>query len=84
MKATINPFTREVTIASDYGVFQITLEFTELDEWNSFNFGNKRYDFHFQYDSDLKQDEYVNVYELDEDGEPIWQNNLITKTIIEW
>lgn len=84
MKAVINPFTREVIITSADEMHTTTLQFDELDEWYSFSFDNKQYDCHFQYDSDLKQDEYVNVYAIDEDGEPNWQWNLINKVTIEW
>lgn len=72
MRAKVNPFTREVEIT--YNGEMLTITFRQIDEWCRFNFGDKSFDAHFQYDDGFS----FSVYANDEyTQENFYQNNLI-------
>ena len=56
---TINAFTKEVRIKAGEVCFEI--QFTDLDEWYSFEFEGQVYDVHFHYDEKLWFNIYRNV-----------------------
>lgn len=56
---TINPFTKETEITIKDETF--TFQFTELDEWDSFEYSKNIYDVHFHYDEKIWFSIYKNV-----------------------
>ena len=74
MKATVNPFTREVIL--DNGHESKTIQFTELDEWISVRFSDDSlYDIHFLYDEKFE----VCAYLIDNPNDIMYGENVITK-----
>jgi hypothetical protein len=61
----VNPFTGIAYVSSKVGNTQQEIEIvveTLLDEWSSFEFGDKVYDIHFYYDTEFS----VSIYDADD------------------
>jgi len=79
MKARVNPFTREVIL--DNGREELSVQFTDLDEWNSVNFQDgSMYDVHFYYDDTFQ----LSVYLIEGDGQVAYDESVLTKINIEY
>jgi hypothetical protein len=63
-KVEVNPFKKQAIINAKIGVISYTREiyYQEVDEWNSFQFGDHVFDIHFHYDDEF----CVNVYKVEE------------------
>lgn len=79
MKARVNPFTREVIL--DNGREELSIQFTELDEWHTINFKDgSSYDIHFYYEDTFE----LSVYLIDGDGQVAYDESVLTKINIEY
>lgn len=79
MKARVNPFTREVIL--DNGREELSVQFTDLDEWSSLKFSDgSSYDIHFYYEDTFQ----LSVYLIEDDGDIAYDENVITKINIEY
>ena len=69
-KVQVNPFKREAIINSKIGTIQYTrsIYFDDIDEWNSFEFGENIFDIHFHYDAEF----LVSIYPV--------ENNVVDYT----
>jgi hypothetical protein len=79
MKARVNPFTREVILDNERE--ELSVQFTELDEWHTINFKDGSiYDVHFYYEDVFE----LSAYAHDENGWTDYTDNSITKINIEY
>ena len=65
---TVNPFTRRAVIYKEEypsgESYTLEIQFNDLDEWYSFNIGDKMYDAHFLYEGEFS----FNIYPVDENN----------------
>tara|TARA_R110000868_G_C10855753_1_gene761107 strand:- start:585 stop:824 length:240 start_codon:yes stop_codon:yes gene_type:complete len=79
MKARVNPFTREVILDNERE--ELSVQFTELDEWSGVKFSDgSSYDIHFYYEDTFQ----LSVYLIEDDGDVTYDTNVITKINIEY
>jgi len=75
----VNPFTRVATITKEEyptgEINEIEIQFNDLDEWYSFNIGDKIYDAHFLYDDEFS----FNIYPVDENNHNDYKECLVEK-----
>ena len=63
-KVEVNPFKRKAIINSTIGKIQYTkiIYYEDIDEWSSFEFGEKTFDIQFHYDAEF----LVFIYPVEE------------------
>lgn len=63
-KVEVNPFLKKAVINSKICKIQYTkiMYYEDIDEWNSFEFGRKKFDIQFHYDAEF----LVSIYPVEE------------------